>query len=235
MTNILLAILIFGSFFLESIFGFGGTVIFLGVGVFLLDFKTLIYIAMFMNLPANITMLAQSWRQIQWRHFFRIALLIIPGLVIGTYLIDVLATPVLLKTFALFLVLYGLMGIVFPNIKLPKAIGTVFVAAGGLIQGLFTTGGPFVLMGYRDNFDHRTHLRATMAMFFLCTNLYRVTQKAITQPEQLVEALHYWWVIIPIVLGVMAGYKIHLQIPEDWFKKAMTWGLTAIGLLLLFR
>ena len=45
-----------------------------------------------------------------------------------------------------------------------------FVILGGFIQGIYTIGGPFVLMGYKDYFSSKQELRSTMAGYFFIIN-----------------------------------------------------------------
>ena len=51
------------AYFIESIFGFGGTIIFLGIAGFFIDFDLLLKIAMFLGLSSGFIILIQSFSQ----------------------------------------------------------------------------------------------------------------------------------------------------------------------------
>ncbi|MBI1326943.1 MAG: TSUP family transporter [Alphaproteobacteria bacterium] len=228
--------LAFIAYFLESIFGFGGTVIFLGAGGFFFDFKFLIVISIYMALVASLTIIIQSWRHIAWKHIGILMLLTLPGLIVGTLMMGQLGSGTLLKVFAVFLILYGVQGIFFPQLVLHHFIGKAFVMMGGFIHGVFTTGGPFVLMGYRENFAGKTELRASMAVFFVLANIWRIAQEGIFQGGEAVKTIiEYWWTAIPIIAAVIAGYFIHLGLPETLFRRAMTIGLMSVGVVFLLK
>ena len=73
-----------------------------------------------------------------------------PGALIGTMMITYLASGLLIKLFSIILIIYGIINLFFPNIIIPKAIKQSLLILGGFIQGIYTVGGPFVLMGFKD-------------------------------------------------------------------------------------
>ncbi len=231
----ILALAAFIGFFLESVFGFGGTVIFLGLAGFFVDFKTLLYISMYVSALASALIVMQQYRHVSLHHLSRIALIALPGVMLGAMLIDRLAHGLLLHIFAAFLLLYGLQGLLFPALQVPKPVRYGFVGLGGLVQGLFATGGPFILIGYRDFFAGKAELRATMAAFFCGTNLLRIAQNTLTTGDALPVIAAHLHLGIAVAAAILLGYMLHLRISERLFQKAMTLGLTAIGVLLLLR
>lgn len=233
--TILLPLIAAFAYFMESVFGFGGTVIFLGLGGFVLDFKTLLHISMVVSAICSAAILAQTWRHFSGKHFLRIFAVALPFVILGTWLIDALRSLWLLKTFAVLLVVYGLQGLLWPKFKPPRAVSYAFVAGGGLIQGLFTAGGPFILMGYRSFFDNKTQLKATMAAFFLSSNIWRMGQTMFdgsVAPAQLAQAL---WLGIPVVAGVWLGHHVHLRLSEQSFQRGLMACMIAAGVILLLK
>jgi hypothetical protein len=233
--DILLVVITFLSYFIESIFGFGGTVLFLGLSGFIFDFKMMIHLSIYMGIVFSGTVILQNWKDIEWHLLRSIFLICLPGMIFGTYLIDALPALLLLKIFAVFLILYGLQNLFFPNIKMPKILNTFFVVIGGFFQGLTTTGGPFIVMGVRDKFRDKTSLRASMAVFFCMGNLYRFGQNTVTSGTALSASINYWWVCFPLILAAIIGYVLHKKIPENIFKRTVIVLLTFIGFIFLFK
>ena len=223
------------AYFVESIFGFGGTIIFLGISCFFIDFDLLLKIAMFLGLTSGFAILIQSFKHVSFRDLKSILLMTIPGAIIGTYLIDYLQINILLNTFAIILILYGLLNLIYPDLNPHNYIKNGFIYLGGLIQGLFTIGGPFVLMGYKDKFTNKQQLRSTMAAYFFIINLIRVIQYSLTGNNISFIIHQYYLTGVVIMLCVWSGYLIHTRIPEKIFKKAIIVCITIIGFLILLK
>ena len=92
---------------IESIFGFGGTIIFLGLSGLFFDFNSLLKLAMIVGLSSGLAVLIQSYRHLSWRHLVKILSYTIPGALVGTLLISSITSEWLIKFFALLLIVYA--------------------------------------------------------------------------------------------------------------------------------
>lgn len=233
--SLLLAIIAFTGYFFESVFGFGGTVIFLGLAGLFFDFKLMVQVSMVVSATCSAAILLQTWRHFNRGHFIRIMAVSLPFIILGTAMIGVLQSTWLLKAFAVLLIAYGAQGLLLPSFAPPRSVSYFFVALGGLIQGVFTTGGPFILMGYRRFFADKTELKATMAAFFLTANLWRMGQtvwEGTVAPAQLAASL---WLAGPVIVAVLAGHYVHVRLSEKLFQRGLLAAMTAVGVLLLLK
>ncbi len=231
----LLAVIAFTAYFFESVFGFGGTVIFLGLAGIFFDFKQMVQVSMVVSSTCSVAILLQTWRHFNRAHFIKIFAIALPFIIVGTALIGLLQSLWLLKIFAVLLIAYGVQGLLFPSFTPPRGVAYGFVALGGVIQGVFTTGGPFVLMGYRRFFTNKTELKATMAGFFLASNLWRMGQTlwdGTTTVPQLASSL---WLAVPVAFAVVAGHFVHVRLSEKLFQRGLLAAMTAVGVLLLLK
>ena len=227
----LIACLAYG---IESIFGFGGTIIFLGISGLLYDFNTLIKMAMVVGLASGLAVLIQSYKHLSYYHLFNILLLTLPGALIGTYLIDYLASQLLIRAFAVMLISYGFFNLIWPKILIPKIIKNSIIILGGLIQGIFTIGGPFVLMGYKDNFENKQELRSTMAGYFFLINSLRAIFFILIGGSYTEIVISYYPIAILVMISVWLGYLVHRKIPDIMFKNIIIIAITIIGIIILF-
>ena len=163
----------------------------------------------------------------------RILIYTIPGALIGTYLITYLASGLLIKLFAIILIIYGFFNLFFPDKVIPNYLKKSLVILGGLIQGIYTIGGPFVLMGYKDSFSSKQELRSTMAGYFFLINLGRVVFLIILGESYEDIVFTYYPIAILVIISVWLGYLIHKRIPEILFKKLIIFAITLIGILIL--
>ncbi len=222
------------AYAIESIFGFGGTIIFLGISGFFYDFNSLLKLAMIVGLSSGLAVLIQSYKYASLNHLIKILIYTIPGALIGTYFISYFASDILIKIFALILIVYGCFNLFFPDLKFPQFLKNFFVILGGFIQGIYTIGGPFVLMGYKDNFSSKQELRSTMAGYFFIINSLRAIFFVFLGGSYLEIVKIYYPVALLVMLSVWLGYFIHKQIPEILFKRLIIVAITLIGVLILF-
>ncbi len=191
---------------------------------------------MLVSMVSSVTILAQTRRHFSKAKFKSIFLTALPAVIAGTLLMNHLDSQYLLKAFALLLVAYGCHGLLQPAFRPSRGFRHGFIVLGGFIQGAFTTGGPFVLMGAKDDFDNKTQLKATMAAFFLTCNLWRLVQSWITDAATVSGTVSaYWWLALPVILGVAAGHFVHTRISEAVFRKAVLSCLLAMGIMLMLR
>ena len=221
------------AYALESIFGFGGTIIFLGISGLIYDFNSLLKLALFVAISSGFAVLIQSYKHLSWGHLSKILIYTIPGALIGTYLITYLASGLLIKLFAIILVIYGCFNLFFPDKVIPNYMKKSLVILGGLIQGIYTIGGPFVLMGYKDSFSSKQELRSTMAGYFFLINLGRVVFLIILGESYEDIVFTYYPIAILVIISVWLGYLVHKRIPEILFKKLIIFAITLIGILIL--
>ncbi len=222
------------AYAIESIFGFGGTIIFLGISGFFFDFNSLLKLAMIVGLSSGLAVLIQSYKYVSLKHLIKILIYTIPGALIGTYFISYFASDILIKIFALILIVYGCFNLFFPDIKFPQFLKNFFVILGGFIQGIYTIGGPFVLMGYKDYFSSKQELRSTMAGYFFIINSLRAIFFVFLGGSYLEIVKMYYPIALLVMLSVWLGYFIHKQIPEILFKRLIILAITLIGVLILF-
>ena len=222
------------AYAIESIFGFGGTIIFLGISGFFFDFNSLLKLAMIVGLSSGLAVLIQSYKYVSLNHLIKILIYTIPGALIGTYFISYFASDILIKIFAIILIIYGCFNLFFPDIRFPQFLKNFFVILGGFIQGIYTIGGPFVLMGYKDYFSSKQELRSTMAGYFFIINSLRAIFFMFLGGSYLEIVKIYYPIALLVMLSVWLGYFIHKQIPEILFKKLIIIAITSIGVLILF-
>ncbi len=221
------------AYAIESIFGFGGTIIFLGISGLFYDFNSLLKLAMIVALASGLAVLIQSYKHLSWKHLMQILIYTIPGAIFGTYLITFFSSDLLIKFFALILIIYGCFNLFFPNLIIPNYLKRGLLILGGIIQGIYTIGGPFVLMGYKDNFSSKQELRSTMAGYFFTINSIRAIFFMMLGESYVDIIFSYYPIAILVMVSVWLGYFIHKKIPEILFRKLIIIAITLIGVLIL--
>jgi len=157
----------------------------------------------------------------------------IPGALIGTLLISSMTSEWLIKFFALILIVYACFNLFFPNILIPENLKKALVVLGGFIQGVYTIGGPFVLMGYKDHFSSKQELRSTMAGYFFIINGLRVVFYILLGGSYVEIVTEYYPIAFMVMISVWLGYLVHREISEVLFKKLIIIAILLIGIIIL--
>lgn len=235
MTPALIAACVFIGYFLESIFGFGGTILSISMLSMVVDFKDAIKIVMFASFLASLFIILSDHKSFSWRHFGRIMVISVPATILGTYLFDYLSSNLLLKIFGALLIAFSVQSLFIPNAELPKILRKPMLFFGGILQGMYGTGGPATLLGYRDNFDNKSQLRTIMAAYFMVGNLVRMIQLYIQGALDVDMAIESWWLIPTLFIAVFGGHRIHTTISDTLFKKGVSILLLIAGISFLIK
>lgn len=235
MTLILLVLSLFVAFFIESVFGFGGTILALAAISNFIEVKTAILIAAYAAICSSSFILLSGRKHFSLQHLINIYIYALPGTVIGTLVFLWLSPVLLLKIFAVFLISYSLYSLFNPHFQMPKVISSAVLFLAGIIQGIFGTGGPFMLMAYGHEFKNKFELRTMVAAFLLFGNIVRVIQLSLMGKLDTGIFFSYWWVAAPIALAIGLGYFFHVKIKEDLFKKGVLCLMLMAGLAFLFK
>ena len=235
MIPILLTMSVFTAYFIESIFGFGGTILALAAISNFIDMKAAILIAAYAAIWASSFILISGFKHFSLSHFIKIYTYALPGVLIGT-VIFLWASPVfLLKFFAAFLIVYSLYALWNPNIKMPKILSRIILFISGIIHGIFGTGGPFMLMAYGHEFGHKSELRTMVAAYLLFGNIIRFVQMALMGKLEAEAFIGYWWIVAPIALAIGLGFVLHLKLNDTLFKRGVLCMMLLSGLAFLVK
>ena len=136
------------------------------------------------------------------------------------------------------LILVGLLFLCIPRggrVEWPKWSGPPTGLLSGVLGGLFGVGGPPVIIYYQLSGVNKSVFRASLMAIFLLIALVRVPSYFI---GGLITQARLWSalsVVPAVVIGSYIGSRIHLQLSEQKFRRAVSLVLLLIGLLLLLR
>lgn len=242
----LLSAILWLGFVVESVAGFGATVVALALGVRYFAIDQLLAWFLPLNLVLS-TYLAIRHR----RHIDRPLLLrrIVPamlvGLAAGTALLQVLSPEGGARVFAAVVVVIAaleLARLIYfarrpppPSQAPPRALQLAVLTVAGVVHGLFATGGPLAVAVVHRSVPDKSTLRATLAGLWMSLNLLveaRLVATGVLNPHSLAISA----TLIPaLVLALVAGEYIHHRVPERPFRYLVAALLGVTGVLLLIR
>jgi uncharacterized membrane protein YfcA len=219
--------------------GFGaGLVAVGGLALLLPDVRDVVVVLLLVNLPAEIFVVASSWKSIAWRGVAALIVGIAVGIPLGSWFLSRGDPSVLLIVLGGVLVVVGGVFLVAPAGRPRTVPGWVHVPIGllsGTLTGLFGTGGPPLVLYYQIVGVDKVVFRGSLMAIFLTMTLFRVPSYAglgLVTAERLWSSL----LVLPaVLLGALIGNRIHLRIEERTFRRLVAVALVAIGCLLLAR
>lgn len=232
----LLAALVFAGFLIEAAAGFGGMVVALTIGALWLPLGKLLGVLVPVNLALSTYLLLRGLRHVEWRFLMRRLLpLMAVGLAAGMLLARFTRTDWLKPVFAFFVVVVAAQQLVqlksaAAPVRLSPWVAGAWLFGGGLIHGVFATGGPPTVYVASRELPEKAVFRASLSAVWVVLNvllLPRLWSEGSLQPST--SAL----LLVPLGAGIACGEWVHHRLDERRFRVAVAGLLLAAGLTLL--
>ena len=227
MKEILSAVVIFATHLLEGITGFGSTVLALPFLNITLGLHLTVQLLCILSWSMALYIIIRSWKDILWKEFLFILLWAGLGIPVGMWIFDYLPAEVLCIILGIFMVFVGVRGV--KTTASPKSTAAtaakrtilmkVLLFMGGIIQGAFGSGGPFVVIYAARALPEKRVFRVTLSLLWLTTNGGRLVYwllKGELGNAALRNAL--LWAFPVMLAGVIVGDYLHNKVSERNFK-----------------
>lgn len=219
--------------------GFGAGLIAVGtLALVLPEIRDVVVLILLVNLPAELFVVWTSRRHIHWRGLALLLIGIGAGIPIGAWVLRFGEPTVVLGLLGSSLLVIGVLFLAVKEdarVIIPTWANPLTGLCSGLLTGLFGTGGPPLVLHYRLLGVGKAVFRSNlMTLFLLMTGVRLPSYIALglVTPPRLAAAA----AILPaVVVGAVLGHRIHLDLSEETFRRLVSIGLVALGLLLLAR
>jgi len=229
----LMVVLYLLALVVESLTGFGGTVLSLTFGAWLLPLALLVPVLVLVNVPLNLIVLWGNWRQVDYRRVFtQLAPWLLGGMALGFGLRPWLPGPLLARVLGG--AVAGIAGLQLyrrwrgdaQQQPLPYVAEGAFYAVAGLLYSLYGMCGPLVAYPLARQLSDRGRLRATLVLLWLLLNTVYLTQNhALLTPAHYELALY----LLPVLpVSYYIGNRLHHRIDERRFA-LIVYLLMAVG------
>jgi hypothetical protein len=234
---LLVLVLIFAHT-VETVLGFGATIIALALGIFIFPLETLLPVLVILGFLQSLWLVVRWFKYIKWRVLL---LNILPAATIGmaigisyrTLVGNYTQLLILLGVFAMAVSVMEIVLIYKTRVaggSLPWYLGWPILIVGGIFHGIFASGGPLIIYYSSRELKEPAEFRATISMLWLIlavvlmVNLYSIGQINI-------NTLAMTGIVLPgLILGIIFGSRLTFR---DLVFKVLIYALLFFAGLLL--
>lgn len=209
------------GFFIESMVGFGGGIIAYSILSFFVDFKDMVMAGIYIGTLSSSYIFLSEKKSFDANILKKIFPICFVGTICGVFVFSIFSSQILSVIFGVILILLAIKTIFFEEFIFPNFFKKKLLFLGGISQGAFGTGGPFIINAIKKDFKNKSTLRTTMASYFIIFNLVRLVQLFVTNKIDFVFFKEIWWTIIPVFIAIKIGHYFHLKISENFVKKSI--------------
>lgn len=238
-----LMLIVFFSNLVESVAGFGSTILALTLGAQYFPIEELIPILVPLNVLLSAYIVIRYRTEIHWRLLgTRILPFTLIGMPIGIWIFQMAPGPSLKLAFGVIVSVLGAFELVRGLKKTyadQRPLGlygsALFLTAGGIMQGLYASGGPFVVYFFSRTVKDKGTFRSTLSFLWLVLNVI-LTGSLILSSKINAYTLQFSFYLLPFVLaGIFVGTRVHDWVSERQFKQGVYALLSVAGLSLIYR
>lgn len=224
----------------KVLLGFGAGLVAVGLlALVLADIQDAVVVLLLLTLPGEVFVVWSSRRLIAWRQVVLVCVGLGVGVPVGAKLLELGDPALVLTLLGVFLVLVGALFFALPakglTVRWPAWSPPLWGLCGGLLSGMFGTGGPPLILYYRLSGMAKSTFRGNLMAVFIVITLVRLPTYAaigLITPPRLWAAL----ACSPVILaGIWAGNRVHLELSEQAFQRLVAAALAVLGVLLLVR
>lgn len=222
------------AFTMQAMTGFGGPLIGMPICTLLAGIDNAKSILCMLAWLTGIVVVLQSRRSINKRELLKITAVMAVGMVLGAYIYDIAPKEKLLPVLGTVVILVALRNLlVKKELVFPKWARLCALMLAGLMQGLFLSGGSFLIMYAQQTLRDKDEFRATGSAVWAILNTYMVFKtwkNGMYTPERMPLLL---LAIAAGFVAVLLGGLLQKRVRRETFIKVTNWLLLAAGVILL--
>jgi uncharacterized protein len=237
---LLILVLVFAHS-VETILGFGATIITLALGIYIFPLETMLPVLVILGLLQSLWLVVRWFRHIRWKALLlHILPAVVVGLAVGIYYRTLVADyRQLIILLGIFIMAVSLLEIIMiyrtraAGGSLPWYLGWPILITGGIFHGIYAMGSPLIIYYASREVKEPAEFKATVSMLWLMlavilvVNLYSIGQINLT-------TITTTGIVLPgLILGIFFGSRIKFRALP--FKVLIYVLLFIAGLLLLFQ
>lgn len=221
---------------IQAITGFGGPPIAMPPSMALVGVNEAKAAVTFLTWFASIFVTIRNFKDVDWKKLWIMLGVMVPGAALGMWMFSNLSLTYLMLGYGITVVLIGLKRLLITQKgPLPKPLRISALVLSGLMQGMFTSGGPFLALYSTEAIKDKRVFRATVSSVWSILNTYMIITMFIQKMYTPKTLELIGWSVIPVVAAVFVGNRVNLKMKQSTFMKLVYLLLIISGSLLIFN
>lgn len=234
MNQILFIFVLMYGVFVQSLVGFGGTLLSMPLGIMLMGLPLTKPVMTIVAWITGVVVLVTEFRHIQWKEAAKMTGVMLIGVLGGMWLGGRVQLNFLLILYAIVVAGIGFQKLFFPmNKESSVPVQNAALVIAGIMQGLFVSGGSFLVVYAVARLKEKRQFRATVNAVWAFLNLVMITTFALngTLTKEVVTMSVIS--IIPTLIAIWLGGVLTRKVNQATFLKFIYIVLIVSGLVLL--
>ena len=223
MSRVLFVIAIFIANIIQGLTGFAGSLLAMPPAINIVGLVTAKVAVNTFGLISSMILFLNNFKKIDWKEAIKIIILMGIGLVAGMALTDYLlgAQQILMWIYAAFIILVALKELFYKGKLDFNEVGLIIIVLlAGLFQGLFVSGGPFLIIYVSKKLKDTDAHRGTLGLIWIFMNGSMMIQQIAN--GTFMPNLPYTLLGIPAVfVGVWIGGKLAKKLDRQKFLRVV--------------
>jgi len=219
---VFLGIVVFVSFSIQAMTGFGSIIIAITLGSIFFPIKTVLPVLVLLDFFLNIYMVLKYKKMINYEILLKKILPFMSiGVVIGMLIFYFIASgsKVLLGSFIVFLSVFELYNQYKKNERKPvNIISNLFFVLAGIVQGIYASGGPFVVYIIGKQGVTKSVFRSTLAALWVIMDMVLIISYLLTNTLNKTTVTYSLFLAPVVITGIVVGEMLHHKVNEQLFK-----------------
>ncbi len=232
-TSLFILVIAF-AVFVQSVAGFGGTLLAMPLGIVLVGVGVAKPVMTIVAWLTGVMVAVSERKDIDKKELLKMLGVMLAGVLLGIWLFGSVSLNFLLIGYAVIIILIGLKKLFFDSEKtLPAPLQWASLAIAGIMQGLFVSGGSFLLVYAVARMKEKQVIRSTVNAVWAFLNIFLITTYAIggtLTPEVLKMT---GLCVVPTFAAVFAARAVAKKIDQKTFLRIAYVILIASGTVLL--
>lgn len=227
--ELLFLLVVFSTNVIQGITGFAGTVLAMPFTILLYGIDVAKPSLTILTTLACVLIVARGYRDIAWREFGKMFVLMFVGVFAGEYLYRFFQAGILLQIYAVFVIAVAVMGLCRRRETcLPEPAMWAVVLLAGVIHGMFISGGPLLIIYAVRKLPEKRTFRVTLSLIWVCLDIYLIVKQylggLLTASTLTVTALG----VPALLLGILVGGVLAKRMSQSFFLK-LTYALLIVS------
>lgn len=236
-SEVLSYIVVFLTYTLHSITGFGGNAIAFPLVSLLLGMEESKVILNGIAWFSAVFMAAESFREVNWKEFRRIILVLLLGVSMGLWLCEIIQSElVLMKLYGFVVILIAMKNLFMKkSYILPMPMLIVVLLLAGVIQGMYLSGGAILVIYAVQKLPKKKEFRATLNMVWIVVYTVMVLLQYMQKLYTPCNVRIIFMGSIPLLVATWIGSRLAKRLHQQTFLRLTYVLLSLLGFVLFIR